>query len=582
MKTFLWLGASILLTSSLLSAQQIQLQELRRIQISGGETRSLAFSPDDAFLACGGQGGDVVVYGVATRKKVFSLEASHDSIRQCLFFPDGARLAVVGHDLSIWSFPQGGLLARWPADVSRIHDPSAAISEDGAWIAYPDREKVIVRSTKDWKVAASFDCETAQRGPLRFSKSGDQLLLSDAVLWSWKEAEETWSLVGSGKEVPGFDASGLRASEQRNFAIPLRSRSPLYAFASSGDLVATAGDRDPVTLWRAGKKVVELPGNAARASSMALDPSGRWLAICAAHRVTAIDLTTGERQDLGVGHAVSAGWRRAEFLIAGSTLRRSNAETHRSSVLARLRQPSSRDGGGRSLVSSPREGEILYQAGSGGLLGPYDLRSLERGGRDRKVLDNEFLLDATWSRDGRYRLMVTVGGSLCATSPLPSTVHITGPAPVSPWVQAARTAAQKGDSARTGDFSPCLRRVTWGGPDGAVTWSCKAHGPAEIHRNRTAVFCWLRYLDDDHLLAHDGQTLTLWSAKDLVQLSRVEPYPIPNGLRRGTFRVHALEPLFAGYDPTPVFIRDALLTRDHKHIVIAGTRDVRVFALDFR
>jgi len=578
MKTSIFLGASILLTSCVLSAQQIQIRELRRIELSGGETRSLAFSPDDHFLACGGQGGDVVVYSVTTRKKVQSLGVSHASVRQCLFFPKGDRLAVVGHDVSIWSFPEGRLLTRWPSNVSLIHDPSVAISEDGKWIASPHRAKVIVRSTKNWKIAATFDAETGQSRPLRFSKSGDQLLLSDAILWSWKKVRETWSLVRSPKDVIGF-----RAARHWDFKIPLRSLYAHYAYASSAGLVAATGERDPVSLWRAGKKLFELPGNAARVSSMALDPSGHWLAICAAHRVTAVDLATGKRQDLGLGHAVSAGWRRAEFLIAGSLLRRANVETHRSSVQARLRSPSTDVWGSRILVRAPRVGEVLYLSGRGGLISTLGLRFLEKGGQDRKLLGDVLLLDASWSRDGRHRLMVTVGGYCgCATTPLPSTVHIKAPVPASPWIRAATARAQGADSALTGDFSPCLTRVTWGGPDGAVTCSRNGNGPIEVHANRTFAFCWLRYLDDDHLLAHDGQSLTLFRARDMVPLSHVEPYRITKSLRRGTFRASPLEVLFPGDDPTPVFIRDALLAPDGRHIVIAGTRDVRVFALDYR
>jgi len=577
MKTSIFLGASILLTSYVLLAQQIQIRELRRIELGGGETRSLAFSPDDHFLACGGQGGDVVVYGMTTRKKVQSLGVSHASIRQCLFFPDGDRLAVVAHDVSIWSFPEGRLLTRWPSDVSLIHDPSVAISEDGKWIASPHRAKVIVRSTKNWKIAATFDFETGQSRPLRFSKSGDQLLLSDAILWSWKKAKETWSHVRSDKDVIGF-----RAARHHDFKIPLRSSYAHYAYASSEDLVAATGERDPVTLWRSGRKLFELPGNAAGVRSMALDPSGRWLAICAAHRVTAVDLATGKRQDLGVGHAVSAGWSRAEFLIAGSALRRANVETHRTSVQARLRSPSTDDWGSRSLVSSPRVGEVLYPSGRGGLVSPLDLRALEKGGQDRKLLGHAFLLDASWSRDGRHRLMVTVGQCRCVTTPSASTVHIKAPVPIRPWIRAATARAQEADSALTGDFSPCLARVTWGGPDGAVTCSRNGNGLIEFHANRIFVFCWLRYLDDDHLLAHDGQSLTLFRAKDMVPLSNVEPYRISKSLRRGTFRASPLEVLFPGDDPTPVFIRDALLAPNGRHIVIAGTRDVRVFALDYR
>jgi WD40 repeat protein len=97
---------------------------------------SMLFSPDEKYLLCGNNYGEIVVYDMAKGGKIDAvLSASYaGSINAMRFFPDGRYLAAIDSygNLSIWDFKERKLAAR--AEKQRDAFYSLDISDDGTMV----------------------------------------------------------------------------------------------------------------------------------------------------------------------------------------------------------------------------------------------------------------------------------------------------------------------------------------------------------------------------------------------------------------------------------------------------------------
>jgi WD40 repeat protein len=63
--------------------------------------QTVVFSPDGTRLASGGRRGHILLWGVATRRRIARLSGHNMRINQVDFFPDGAALVSTSYDRTI-------------------------------------------------------------------------------------------------------------------------------------------------------------------------------------------------------------------------------------------------------------------------------------------------------------------------------------------------------------------------------------------------------------------------------------------------------------------------------------------------
>lgn len=658
MKTFARLGTLILLGSSLLPAQQLRLEETHRFRFAFGATRTLAFSPDEKYLACGGQLGDVVVYDLAQQSRAVEFAVGDAPVRQCLFFHKGKRLAVLADDLSIWSFPEGRLLDRWPVGSIAPELSCMTVSPDSQWIAWRQDQELLIRESGGSRVVARVPVAWRLLGTLQFSADGNRLLVDGTLVWNWKHRDKSLSPLPFSKEQGrvlmalwiGPDSQRLIATDARQLRLgkyhvdlhsdvqrmtvsadgsqilvllqdgrlmrldkrlesigritigSISAKSMFLdwncAISSSGRLVASASAEEPVRVWsdpgnppifarrelasvrRPGDPLMILPGNAARPDSVAFAAGARHLALAVGGRIVGIDLTDEKRRQLGSGTLVATGWRPDEILIGQSetsTVTRVQAGSGESALLTGVRHRRF-ETSPASMVPSPTQTSFLYTMTFMEESCDYYLWS--RGEKELHLDGYASFGDATWSHDGNSFLLIT-SLSGCVGPALPR-IRIRSLSKKTPWHAAAERSASLVQGPLTGDFSLRRGQVTWGGRKGAVTYTKGEEGKGDIHRNRNARMVWLRYLDEDHILSHDEQILSLWRAKDLKLLATSNPFQISHKTKRDGQSHKTTSPDQASLVETSIFIYEAALSHNRKQLILVGNRDVRVFDLSVR
>jgi eukaryotic-like serine/threonine-protein kinase len=109
---------------------------------------SLAFSPDNRFVAAGGMYGGVVVWEVASAKILARLKPHSSFVSGLAFSPDGQRLATGGSD----QYLTVGRVADWHKEVELYgHDNgifSLAFTLDGRFLLSASRDQTV----KSWKI----------------------------------------------------------------------------------------------------------------------------------------------------------------------------------------------------------------------------------------------------------------------------------------------------------------------------------------------------------------------------------------------------------------------------------------------
>lgn len=106
-------------------------------------SHTVAFSPDDRFIAFGGRDAKVRILDAANGSVVHVLEAHQDAVRGLCFSPDGAMIASAANDESVrlWDTASGKLLHTYRGHVLEVQ--SVDISPDG---------KTIVSGSDDRKI----------------------------------------------------------------------------------------------------------------------------------------------------------------------------------------------------------------------------------------------------------------------------------------------------------------------------------------------------------------------------------------------------------------------------------------------
>ena len=225
-----------------------------------GPVRSVAYAPDGATLATGGDDGTVRIWDARTGDQQRQLAGHTGPVLSVAYAPDGATLATGGHEgiVRIWDARTGDQQRQLAAHAGPVR--SVAYAPDGATLATGGHEGTVI-----WD-----------------ARTGDQqrqLAGHAGLVWSVAYAPDGATLATGGDEgsVRIWDA---RTGDQQRQLAGHAGAVLSAAYAPDGATLATAGEDGTVRIWdaRTGDQQRQLAGHTGPVLAMVYAPDGTTLA----------------------------------------------------------------------------------------------------------------------------------------------------------------------------------------------------------------------------------------------------------------------------------------------------------------
>jgi WD40 repeat protein len=238
--------------------------------------RALAFSPDGAYLAAAGglaaRRGELVLWRVADRYRLWTKEAHKDAILDVAFSPDGTQLATASYDknITLWNVATGEPTRTLSNHVDAVY--AIAFSPDGALLASGGGDRMVkIWDTKSGTLLTTISDSKDAVMSLAFAPNGTRLAAAgaDKIIRVWEMGGATrfeQTAVSMGKL--------LRSTFAHDGAVLHLAYSPDSAtlYSTSEDRVIKAWDAEALT-----EKLIFEP-QSDWVSAFALSPDGHILA----------------------------------------------------------------------------------------------------------------------------------------------------------------------------------------------------------------------------------------------------------------------------------------------------------------
>ncbi len=283
-----------------------QVGEIRRFPELGWGVRSLAFSPNGAFLAVGKMDRALFVFDVNKEKQVSSHEKLDglDQVTALAFTPDGDSLLSGGYRgrIQVWEVSRKGQLLETKRFVGHSEEVNAiAVSSDGQYVLSGGKEKKV----RYWKlgnareefaidgfrgaVKAAYITPSGKQG---LASDGEVLMLIDlgqgTVLQTMQlgnsHVAQTVAIAPDGSRVIVQDSYALRMwgiRDGREYP-PLQDREIQWSCVFSPDAkYVISGGRGKINLWEVetSRKVYEFDtAGTSYAKNLAYSPDRRHIA----------------------------------------------------------------------------------------------------------------------------------------------------------------------------------------------------------------------------------------------------------------------------------------------------------------